>query len=137
MAKQIVDGVEYSNQFNPQIYEKIGTAALQTTAQDLCGAVNELHSNLININPFQVGTSLASNADLNNVKTFGVYNFSGNTQSNIPSSLITASRSMLYVVPRQTTLRCFQVLLEYTSSGCHMYIRAQSGDDTFTSWSTL
>ena len=46
MAKQIVNGVEYSNEFDPQIYAKIGTSQLETQADNLSDAVNELKQGL-------------------------------------------------------------------------------------------
>lgn len=46
MAKQIVNGVEYSNEFDPQIYAKIGTSPLETQADNLSDGVNELKQSL-------------------------------------------------------------------------------------------
>lgn len=49
MAVQIVNGTEYCNEFDPQIYAKIGTSQLETQADNLSDAVNELNQSLSNL----------------------------------------------------------------------------------------
>lgn len=50
MPKQILNGIDYANGIDQAKLAKIGDATLNTTAQDLSGAVNELKSNLTDLN---------------------------------------------------------------------------------------
>lgn len=62
MAKQIVNGVEYSNEFDPQIYAKIGTSPLETQADNLSDGVNELKQSLSDLEGSLVNTRLICNS---------------------------------------------------------------------------
>lgn len=107
-----------------------------TSVDEIATTIN---SNLADYNMFtNIGTTLASNANLNDITTFGIYNFSGNTQSNIPSGLVAGSSCNLYVLPRGgVTTRVFQIILHYSSTANEIYMRAMTGATSWSAWTKL
>lgn len=78
MAKQIVNGVEYCNEFDPQIYAKIGTSQLETQADNLSDAVNEIKQSLsqldVEVENFSLGYFLGYVIRMGSLRIISLYN---------------------------------------------------------------
>lgn len=67
----INDGVVIGDHLDDALIQKIGTATLQTVAQDLSGAVNEINASLVNYVDYTVTTT--SNSGVSPFNAYGEY----------------------------------------------------------------
>lgn len=130
MAKQIVNGVEYSNEFDPQIYAKIGTSPLETQADNLSDGVNELKQSLDDL--FKVkNLGIVTNLNLSSVTKGQCYwcafnqNTTGAPQANSGGYCFTTINSDTSNYGRQIVI-----------SNTGIWTRARSGG-SYGSWTQL
>lgn len=141
MAKQIVNGVEYSNEFDPQIYAKIGTSPLETQADNLSDAVNEIKQSLVDLNNFKslfdgylefrgtLGGNVITTA--NNINLGITFYQNSNNPTNAPSSIGWGCYMFIKVSSTNVAILCWD--------NAHMSVTYSLNPTTATSvnWNTI
>lgn len=134
MPKIMLNGIEYASGLDEGVVDKIGLAPLNTTAQDLSGAVNELKSSLDDKNNLAMVGVTGTNGILNYVISapVGISFVNCQNASDNPASG-TVGMAIIFKINSSSLYTNIWVL-----SGAHLYRATTGGSIPSTlSWTTM